>query len=565
MSKKKPTRSEIESALAGKTVTKKRVTKPLKVPTDHASSRRRQKVLGGNISGVSAKPKNSPNLLTWVIGILSIMVIAAMLVPEPNDKSDKHQASMDAIKKVDKIYTEARIPDTEEKTSVTDGEAFSRNTDIERAKQYRIEEEQEKKITALLDQATALIEKQRFTKPENDNAYAVYKEILKLDGSNYKAKQGIEKIQDYYIGKIQAGIKSSNFKPAEQALLSLQAMQIDDDQVTELKEAIENKKKANQQAVEQAKIDKIIKLAATAYKKGNKLSPPKKNALYYYRQILDADNKNKKAQNGIKKIADDYLELANNAIIDEEYEAAKGYLTTVLAINPEHPSISLMEKQIAEKEKQAQIAAANEAKKAEELAKQTAAEVKPISEANIGEEINSNNNATAAQQDQANIDTINLRSGLEAYYLGDYDKSLSLLQPLADKGISRAQFRIGYMYQLGRGVETDVNKADNIIRSALPAIQKFASEGRAWAQSDLASLYDDGLVLPKDALKAISWYEKAAYQGYAGAQTNLGLMYYYGKGVRTNRELAIEWFKRAAKQGDVTAKKNLEALGIKIE
>lgn len=118
------------------------------------------------------------------------------------------------------------------------------------------------------------------------------------------------------------------------------------------------------------------------------------------------------------------------------------------------------------------------------------------------------------------------------------------------------------MYRLGRGVPTNVNKADNIIRSALPAIQKFANEGRAWAQSDLASLYDDGLVLPKDALKAISWYEKAAYQGYAGAQTNLGLMYYYGKGVRTNRELAIEWFKRAAKQGDVTAKKNLEALGI---
>ena len=113
----------------------------------------------------------------------------------------------------------------------------------------------------------------------------------------------------------------------------------------------------------------------------------------------------------------------------------------------------------------------------------------------------------------------------------DYASAAALLKPLADKGISRAQFRIAYMHFLGRGFPENRNEADRIIRAALPAIQAFAAEGRAWAQSDLGSLYEDGLVLPRDYKEAFFWYRASAEQGYAGAQTNLGILYARGLGV----------------------------------
>ena len=93
-----------------------------------------------------------------------------------------------------------------------------------------------------------------------------------------------------------------------------------------------------------------------------------------------------------------------------------------------------------------------------------------------------------------------------------------------------------------------------------PAIQAFAAEGRAWAQSDLGSLYEDGLVLPRDYKEAFFWYRASAEQGYAGAQTNLGILYARGLGVSSSRRTAIEWFEKAAAQGDAAAVRNLESL-----
>ena len=164
--------------------------------------------------------------------------------------------------------------------------------------------------------------------------------------------------------------------------------------------------------------------------------------------------------------------------------------------------------------------------------------------------------------EQEAIDIQYLNRGLEAYYKGDYDTAIRLLQPLADKGISRAQFRIAYMHYLGRGFRRDRKEADRIIRAALPAIQKFANDGRSWAQSDLGSLYEDGLVLPRDFSDAVFWYRNAAEKGYPGAQTNLGIMYARGRGVTQSRKTAIEWFQRAAKQGDIAAIRNLQSMGV---
>jgi TPR repeat protein len=119
------------------------------------------------------------------------------------------------------------------------------------------------------------------------------------------------------------------------------------------------------------------------------------------------------------------------------------------------------------------------------------------------------------------------------------------------------------MYNRGRGVERNPPLAEQWIRRALPAVQSLATAGAAWAQADLGSLYEDGLVVAKNDAEAVRWYRLAARQGYAGAQTNLGVMYANGAGVETDLDQAIRWLRSAAAQGDKIAIENLATLGAR--
>jgi hypothetical protein len=117
------------------------------------------------------------------------------------------------------------------------------------------------------------------------------------------------------------------------------------------------------------------------------------------------------------------------------------------------------------------------------------------------------------------------------------------------------------MLQNGRGVEVNRAEARKWFLAALEAIRLAANSGSAWAQADLGSYYEDGIILDADYAEAARWYLRSAEQGYAGAQTNLGVMYANGQGVEPDMERAVEWFKRAALQGDSIAKENLRILG----
>jgi TPR repeat protein len=93
--------------------------------------------------------------------------------------------------------------------------------------------------------------------------------------------------------------------------------------------------------------------------------------------------------------------------------------------------------------------------------------------------------------------------------------------------------------------------------AAYSKFRQAAEQSDARAQSSLASMYYNGLGVPKDYRQALYWYTKAAKQGHAGAQYNLGLMYAEGIGIARNYEQALYWYTKAAEQG------HAEALGRK--
>lgn len=90
--------------------------------------------------------------------------------------------------------------------------------------------------------------------------------------------------------------------------------------------------------------------------------------------------------------------------------------------------------------------------------------------------------------------------------------------------------------------------------------RKLAEEGNAFAQNNLAVMYDEGTGAPKDHEEAAKWYRRAAEQGHHVAQFNLGVLYANGLGVEQDYKEAAKWYRRAAEQGDASAQFNLGVL-----
>jgi TPR repeat protein len=139
-----------------------------------------------------------------------------------------------------------------------------------------------------------------------------------------------------------------------------------------------------------------------------------------------------------------------------------------------------------------------------------------------------------------------LQEGLDALRKGDYAAAAKELRPLADHGDPEAQYRLGLMYEFGKGFAQD--KAQ-----AMAWLGKSAAHGSASAQTELGVIYATGDGVPQDNVKSVEWFRKAATQGNPTARYNLGLMYAKGDGVRNDDAQAIAWFRKAAEQGELNA------------
>lgn len=155
---------------------------------------------------------------------------------------------------------------------------------------------------------------------------------------------------------------------------------------------------------------------------------------------------------------------------------------------------------------------------------------------------------------QQHSDLSQLVSGLKAFGREEYPLASSLLLPLANKGVSEAQFYMGMMSDAGLGLEKNVEQAYLWYRAA-------ARSGHPSAQHNLAVAYAQGEGVGVDPAKAVFWWQRAANQGNADAQYNLGIVYAVGKlGVSKDVQSAKMWWRKAAMNGDGMAQYNLGIL-----
>jgi hypothetical protein len=119
----------------------------------------------------------------------------------------------------------------------------------------------------------------------------------------------------------------------------------------------------------------------------------------------------------------------------------------------------------------------------------------------------------------------------------DEAEAVRLYRLAADQGHADAQFRLGLMFEDGRGVAKN--------------------ESKLWVLFGITICLDDGRRFAENEAEAVRLYRLAVAQGHAGAQNNLGCMFANGRGVVKNKAEAVRLYRLAADQGDADAQYNL--------
>lgn len=136
--------------------------------------------------------------------------------------------------------------------------------------------------------------------------------------------------------------------------------------------------------------------------------------------------------------------------------------------------------------------------------------------------------------------------GLRLLETGDADqerKGCELFRRAAEKGYASAQYRLGYCYESGKGVEQNFSTANKWYARA-------GEQGHMDAEYKLGHSYRTGRGTEIDLPMALQWYKKAASSGDREALHNVGWMYATGQGTKADQQEAYRWFLDAAKHGE---------------
>ncbi len=182
-----------------------------------------------------------------------------------------------------------------------------------------------------------------------------------------------------------------------------------------------------------------------------------------------------------------------------------------------------------------------------------------------GEEI-----AQAAEYSKAKDEAEVLYQKGVAYYEEEkYESASKAYSKAAEKGHAGAQYNLAIMYEQGKGIKKDIEKAGQLCgeaaeQSFAKAIQHLnsnyrscrvsevkqnnagscllvAAAGNAEAQFIVGMLYSLGMVFEKNPKESMKWILKAAEQGHVLAQEQAIRAYYEGFGIPKDTEKMYGW------------------------
>ncbi|WP_019025313.1 MULTISPECIES: tetratricopeptide repeat protein [unclassified Thioalkalivibrio] len=115
------------------------------------------------------------------------------------------------------------------------------------------------------------------------------------------------------------------------------------------------------------------------------------------------------------------------------------------------------------------------------------------------------------------------------------------------QGDVSAKTSLGHLYESGIGV------TENPVRARM-AYQEAAEGGNEIAMAALGRMYLQGKGVSVDHALGMHWMQRAADAGHVGAQYMVGVAYLDGKYIGANEDTALYWLSMAAESGHQVAR-----------
>jgi hypothetical protein len=132
-----------------------------------------------------------------------------------------------------------------------------------------------------------------------------------------------------------------------------------------------------------------------------------------------------------------------------------------------------------------------------------------------------------------------IKTAESAFEKEDYAAARNLFQKFSRKNDPVSNYYLGAIFELGLGVEKDLVKAIHYYR-------RSASRGDVDAMSSLADMYGEKDGAQNEPVTSAFWRQNAANKGSPKDALKLAQLYEDGGGVQKSSRLAYQWYKYAA-------------------
>lgn len=219
-------------------------------------------------------------------------------------------------------------------------------------------------IEKLFKEADRLWGKNYLTKPENENVYSVYQQILDIDQNNQRAREGIARIANYFEQRAQRKKGDGRFESSLADVMSGLKIQPNHAGLIILKSELQTRIKERNnksQAVTQVQtanasvpakgsdINKLLDQAELQWRDKKLLAPPGDNAYETYLRALEMDASNKRAALGLNRMATYFEGRAETSLQDDAFRESLNFVEQALKITPENQRLQLLRDELKQK------------------------------------------------------------------------------------------------------------------------------------------------------------------------------------------------------------------------
>lgn len=103
---------------------------------------------------------------------------------------------------------------------------------------------------------------------------------------------------------------------------------------------------------DEVRIADLLRRARVAERESRLTPPPEDSAVTYYRKVLQLDPDNVAAQKGLDQIAEKFLGVAQRALAKRSFDEAAKNLEWAASVNPDHPAVAELQRELEELRKQ---------------------------------------------------------------------------------------------------------------------------------------------------------------------------------------------------------------------